>query len=54
MVLHQSKSCVKCYNKSEGRWKLFYNGEGGGVGGELSKNVGHHGWPTTKNKKSLA
>ena len=27
-------------------------GGGGGGGGGLSKNVGHHGWPTKKNFKS--
>ena len=34
--------------EQQGRRKLFY-------GGGLSKNVGHYGWPTTKNeKKKLA
>ena len=32
--------------------KLFYGGGGvGWGGGELSKNFGHHGWPTAKNLK---
>ena len=30
--------------EQQGRRKLFY-------GGGLSKNVGHYGWPTTKNEK---
>ena len=35
---------VNCLTSSLCRRQLFY-GEG------LSKNVGHHGWPTTKNFK---
>ena len=32
--------------------RFFYGGgRGGGGGGGLSKNVGHHVWPTTKSKK---
>ena len=41
----------------QGRRRLFYGGGGGGAsgGGELSKNIGHHDWPTTKiKKKALA
>ena len=34
-------------NILQGLKELFH----GGGGGDLSKNVGHHGWPTTKNKK---